>query len=114
MVTSKKRKHLKPDPSPKWMSSCVGLVYFQKSTRIKTTASGLSYGVGVNGEKKNGNWDIKKNGHSTFHTDKPGNFDILREVIWIILWHCYLEIDWRWESVPKKVLWLLTSFRWYV
>ena len=28
--------------------------------------------------------------------------------------HFYLEIDWRWESVPKKVLWLLTSFRRYV
>ena len=57
---------------------------FSKSTWIKTTASGLSYGVGVNGgkKKKNGNWDIiNKNGHSTFHTDKPGNFNILREVI---------------------------------
>ena len=27
---------------------------------------------------------------------------------------CHLEVDWRWESVPRKVLWLLTSFRWYV
>ena len=89
---------------------------FSKSSWITTTASGLSYELGVNGEKKvNGNWDIiNKNGHSTFHTGKPGNFNSLREVIWIILWHCYLEIDWRWESVPKKVLWLLTSFRWYV
>ena len=56
---------------------------FSKSSRIKTTASGLSYELGVNGEKKvNGNWDIiNKNGHSTFHTGKPGNFNILREVI---------------------------------
>ena len=40
--------------------------------QIKTTASGLSYELGVNGEKKvNGNWDIiNKNGHSTFHTGK--------------------------------------------
>ena len=38
----------------------------------------------------------------------------LREVIWIILWHSYLEIDWRWESVPKEMSWLLTSLRWYV
>ena len=53
-------------------------------------------------------------GHSTFHTGKPGKFNSLREVIWIILWHCYLEIDRRWESVPKKVLWLLASFRWSV
>ena len=55
---------------------------FPKSSWIKTTASGLSYELGVNGEKKvNGNWDIiNKNGHSTFHTGKPGNFNILREV----------------------------------
>ena len=56
---------------------------FSKSSWIKTTASGLSYELGVNGEKKvNGNWDIiNKNGHSTFHTGKPGNFNNLREVI---------------------------------
>ena len=84
------------------MPSWVGLVHFQ--SWIKTTASGLSYELGINGEKKklmeigvfNKNW------YSTFHTGKPGNFNRLKEVIWIILWHCYLEIDWRWESVPKK------------
>ena len=56
---------------------------FSKSSWIKTTASGLSYELGVNGEKKvNGNWDIiNENGHRTFHTGKPGNFNILREVI---------------------------------
>ena len=54
-------------------------------------------------KKVNGNWDINnKHGHNTFHTGKPGNFNSLREVIWSILWQCYLEIDWRWESVPKK------------
>ena len=37
-----------------------------------------------------------------FFTGKPGHFNSLRELIWIILWHCYLEIDWRWKSVPKK------------
>ena len=53
-----------------------------KSSCIKTTASGLSYELGVNGEKKvNGNWDINKNGHSTFHTGKPGNFNSLKEII---------------------------------
>ena len=38
---------------------------FLKPSWIKTTASGLSYELGVNGEKKvNGNWDIiNKNGH---------------------------------------------------
>ena len=84
---------------------------FSKSSCIKTTASGLSYELGVNGEKKvNGNWDIiNKNGHSTFHTGKPENFHSLREVIRIILSHCYLEIDCRVSA--KKVLWLLTSFR---
>ena len=76
---------------------------FSKSSWINTTASGLSYKLRVNGEKKiYVNWDINKSGHSTFHTGKPGNFNSLREIIWIILWHCYLEIDWRWESVPKK------------
>ena len=56
---------------------------FSKFSWIKTTASGLSYELGVNGDKKvNGNWDIiNKNGHSTFHTGKHGNFNSLREVI---------------------------------
>ena len=68
------------------MSSCVRLVDFQSLVRLKTTASGLSYELGVNGKKKvNGNWDINKNGHSTFHTGKPGNFNNLREAIEIIL-----------------------------
>ena len=55
---------------------------FSKSSWIKTTASGLSYELGVNVEKKvNGNWDIiNKNGHSTFHTGKPEHFNSLREV----------------------------------
>ena len=52
--------------------------------------------------------------HFTLVNSKPANFNSLREVILIIFWPCYLEIDWRWESVQKKVLWLLTSFRWYV
>ena len=39
------------------MPSWVGLVHFQ--SWIKTTASGLSYELGVNGEKRvNGNSDI--------------------------------------------------------
>ena len=49
------------------------------------------------------NWDIiNKNGHSTFHTGKLENFNSLREEVWLILWHCYFEIDWKWEPVPKK------------
>ena len=67
------------------------------------------------GKKVNGNCDIiNKNGYSTFHTGKPENFKSLREAVWIILWHCYPEIHWRWESVAKKVQCLLTSFRRYV
>ena len=56
---------------------------FSKFSWIKTTASCLSYELGVNGVKKvNGKWDvITKNGHRTFHTGKPGNVDSLREVI---------------------------------
>ena len=70
----------------------------------KATAVGLSYELRVNGEKKNGNgnWDIiNKSAHSTLHTGKPGNFNSLSEVIWIILWHCYL-LKLTVESVPKK------------
>ena len=67
-------RSLKPDPrlqtkvnvQLRWIST------FSKSSWIKATASGLSYELGVNGEKKvNGNWDIiNKNGHSTFRTVK--------------------------------------------
>ena len=61
--------YLKPDPSPKQKSNCGR---FSKSGWTVTTASGLSYELGVNGSKKvNGNWDIiNKNGHSTFRTGK--------------------------------------------
>ena len=43
---------------------------FSNFSWIKTTANGLSYELGVNGEQKvNGNWDVSnKNRHSTFHT----------------------------------------------
>ena len=56
---------------------------FSKPNWIKTTASGLSYELGVMVKKEvNGNWDIiNKNGHSTYHTGKPGNCNSLREII---------------------------------
>ena len=66
------------------MSSCVGLVYFQSLLGLRL----LTNGLGVNGQKKKkkGNWDIiNKNEHSTFHTGKPENFNILRKVFLIIL-----------------------------
>ena len=83
MVISKEDALFKTRPKPKVNVQLRWISLFSKSSWIKTTASGLSYELGVNGEKKvNGNWDIiNKNGHSTFHTGKPGNFNILREVI---------------------------------
>ena len=63
-------RYLKPDPSPKQMSSCVGLVDFQSlASWIETTVSGLSYELGVNGAKKvNKNlYIINKNEHLISH-----------------------------------------------
>ena len=78
----------KTRPKPKVNVQLRWISLFSKSSWIKTTASGLSYELGINGE--NGNWDIiNKNGHSTFHTAKPENFNIFGEVIWIILWNCW-------------------------
>ena len=42
-------RYLKPDPSPKQTSNCGR---FSKSSWIETTASGLSYEIGVDGSKK--------------------------------------------------------------
>ena len=83
MMISKEDALFKTRPKPKVNVQLRWVSLFSKSSRIKTTASGLSYELGVNGEKKvNGNWDIiNKNGHNTFHTSKPGNFNRLREVI---------------------------------
>ena len=83
MVISKEDALFKTRPKSKVNIQLRWISLFSKSSWIKTTASGLSYELGVNGEKKvNGNWDIiNKNGHSTFHTGKPGNFNSLREVI---------------------------------
>ena len=54
------------------MSSCIGLVDIQSLVGLKTTglSSGLSYKLDVNGKNKkvNGNWNINKDEHSTFHT----------------------------------------------
>ena len=83
MVIPKKDALFKTRLKPKVNVQLRWISLFSKSSWIKTTASGLSYELGVNGEKKvNGNWDIiNKNGHSKFHTGKPGNFNSLREVI---------------------------------
>ena len=85
MVKPKKDVLFKTRPKPKVVNVQLRWIsLFSKSSQIKTTASGLSYEVDVNGEKEkvNGNWDIiNKNGHSTFHTGKHGNFNSLRELI---------------------------------
>ena len=81
MVISKEDALFKTRPKPKVNVRLRWISLFSKSSWIKTTASGLSYELGVNGECYE-NWDIiNKNGHSTFHTGKPGNFSSLREVI---------------------------------
>ena len=83
MVISSEDPLFKTRPKPKVNVQLRWISLFSKSSWIKTTASGLSYELGVNGEKKvNGKWDIiNKNRHCTFHTGKPGNFNSLREEI---------------------------------
>ena len=83
MVISKEDALFKTRPKPKVNVQLRWISLFSKSSWIKTTASGLSYELGVNGEKKvNGNWDIiNKNGYSTFYSGKPRNFNSLRDVI---------------------------------
>ena len=76
MVISKEEVIFKIRPKPKVNVQLCWISLFSKSAWIKTTASGLSYGLGVNDEK-NGHWDIiNKNRHNTFHTGKPGKFNI--------------------------------------
>ena len=72
MVIPKEDALFKTRTKPKVNVQLRWISPFSKSNWIETTASGLSYELGVNGAKKvNGNWDIiNKNGHSTFHTGK--------------------------------------------
>ena len=65
----KTRAKLEVNVQLRWISR------FSKSSWIETTASGLSYELGVNGAKKvNGNWDIiNRNGHSKFDIGKHEN-----------------------------------------
>ena len=77
MVIPKEDTLFKTRPKPKVNVQLRWIRLFSKSSWIKTTASGLSYEPGVNGEKElNRNWDIiNKNGHSKFYTGKPGKFN---------------------------------------
>ena len=52
MVVSKEDALFKTRPKPKVNVHFLGISLFSKSSWIKTTASGLSYELGVNGEKK--------------------------------------------------------------
>ena len=65
MVISKEDALFKTRPKPKVNVQFRWISLFSKSSLIKTSASGLSYELGVNGEKKvNENWNIiSKNGH---------------------------------------------------
>ena len=69
MVIPKEDALFKTRSKPKVNVQLRWISLFSKSSWIKTTASGLSYELGVNGEKKvNGNWDINNNGNCTFQT----------------------------------------------
>ena len=52
MVISKEDALFKTRPKPKVNVQLCWISLFSKSSWIKTTASGLSYELGVNGEKK--------------------------------------------------------------
>ena len=52
MVISKEDTLFKTRPKPKVNFQLHWISLFSKSSWIKTTASGLSYELGVNGEKK--------------------------------------------------------------
>ena len=52
VVISKEDVLFRTRPKPKVNVQLCWISLFSKSTWIKTTASGLSYGLGVNGEKK--------------------------------------------------------------
>ena len=50
------------------------------------------------------NWAIiNKNGHSTFHTGKPGDFNSLREEIWLMYYDTVtLKLIENESQCPKK------------
>ena len=84
MVISKEDGLFKTRPKPKVNVQLRWISLFSKSIWIKTTASGLSYGLGLNGEEKimeTGILLLKMDIAHFIHTSKPGNFNILREVI---------------------------------
>ena len=77
MVISKEHASLKTRPKPKVNVQLLWISLPSRSSWIKTTASGLSFEPGANGEKKvHGNWDINKSGHSTFHSGNLENVTV--------------------------------------
>ena len=76
MVISKEDALLKTGPKPKVNVQLHWISLFSKSSWIKTTASGLPYELGVNGEKK-----LMETGILLLIMDMaPGNFNSLREL----------------------------------
>ena len=82
MVVSKEDELFKASPNPKVRVQLCWISLFSKSSWIKTTASGLSYELAVNREKK-----LMKTGILLI------KMDILRESNLNSVWHCYLAID---------------------
>ena len=72
MVIPKENGTFKTKLKPKENLQFRWINLISKSSWIKNTGNGLSYELGVNGEKRdNGNWDtINKNRQNTFYTDK--------------------------------------------
>ena len=72
MVIPKENGTFKTKLKPKENLQFCWINLISKSSWIKNTGNGLSYELGVNGEKRdNGNWDtINKNRQNTFYTDK--------------------------------------------
>ena len=72
MVIPKENGTFKTKLKPKENLQFRWINLISKSSWIKNTGNGLSYELGVNGDKRdNGNWDtINKNRQNTFYTDK--------------------------------------------
>ena len=103
--------YLKPDPQPKVNVQLCWINLLLKSSWIKTTASGLSYELGVNGERKLMETEILLTKMDIVHFILV-NLQILTvSERYFELYYGTVTLKLTVESVPKKVLWLLTSFR---
>ena len=111
MVIPKEEVLFKARPSSKEMSSCVGLVYFKSLVWLRILLF-ILWTRFTWWKKVNGNWDvINKNEHSLFHTSKPGNFNSLREVIFILT--LLLPLSWLKRTASAKKMLRLLFTCWY-